>query len=71
MLSVKKKWYNSFLTYRNLKKDKDNYVFEDDKKLIWTPYMQTINMEALDKCKQTEKPEIFKVIPNKVFSYRI
>ena len=71
MLSVKKKWYNSFLTYRNLKKDKDNYVFEDDKKLSWTPYMQTINMEALDKCKQTEKPEIFKVIPNKVFSYRI
>ena len=66
MLSVKKKWYNSFLTYRNLKKDKDNYVFEDDKELIWIPFMQTINMEAQDKCKQTEKPEIFKVIPNKV-----
>ena len=65
MYSLHKTWYNSFLTYRNLKKDKENYVFQDDKDMIWTPSIETINMEARDKCKQTEKSEIFKVIPNK------
>ena len=65
MHTLHKSWYNSFLTYRNLKKDTDNLVFKDDKEMLWTPWIQTINMEAKDKCKQTEKTEIFKVIPNK------
>ena len=71
MYSLHKSWYNSFLTYRNLKKDQENYVFQDDKDMIWTPSIETINMEARDKCKQTEKSEIFKVIPNKETVYKI
>ena len=30
--SLEKMWYNSQLTYQNLKKEKDNQVYKDDKK---------------------------------------
>lgn len=68
MFNIKRFWYNSFLTYQNLKRSKDNIIFPDEKDEIWKPVFQHINMEHRGKCKQTEHPEIVKVIPNRGFN---
>ena len=62
-------WYNAYLTYQNLKRGKDNYIFENDVDIMWKPWFELINMEHIDKCKQTEKKAIHKVIPHKGFNF--
>ena len=68
MYNLKKSWYNSFLTYQNLKSDQDNLISPDDKDMMWKPWLENINMENREKCKQSERNEIFKVIPNSDFN---
>ena len=68
MYNLKKSWYNSFLTYQNLKFDQDNLISPDDKEMMWKPWFENINMEDRDKCRQAEQSEIIKVIPNLDFN---
>ena len=68
-LNVQKDWYNSFLTFQNLKRDSVNLIFEDDKNMIWTPWIVCKNLENKDKEVRADSEEIFKVVPNEDFYY--
>ena len=68
--SLQKDWYDSLLTYQNLKKHQPNLISEADKNLIWTPWVTFKNIENKDKTKRTDEPEVFKVVPNKNFHYK-
>ena len=68
-LNVQKDWYNSFLTFQNFKKDSVNLIFEDDKNMIWTPWIVCKNLENKDKEVRADSEEIFKVVPNEDFYY--
>ena len=68
--TLEKKWYNSDLTYQNLRQDKENQIFSEDKTMMWLPWFENINMENREKCKQTEKSDVLKIIPNKNFSFK-
>ena len=46
-------WYNSHLTFQNLKRDSNNLIQMNDKDNMWTPFLELINSEK--KCTQTEE----------------
>ena len=68
--SVQKNWYDSLLTYQNLKKDKVNLISQDDKNMIWNPWITYKNVENADKTKITGEAEKFKVVPNEEFLFK-
>ena len=53
VLTFKKQWNDNFLTFRNLKKDKDNLILNNEKESLWIPWAEDINRESKDwRCKQ-------------------
>ena len=40
-----KAWYNSYLTFQNLKKDARNLMFTEDRENVWVPWTPTQNIE--------------------------
>ena len=67
--NIQKDWFDSSLSFQNLKKDKINSLSEDEKDVIWVPFILFINMESEDKERKANKVEILKVVPNKDFHY--
>ena len=61
---IQKTWYNKHLTYQNLEKNRENPIFDDDKTMLWTPFYSYINTKDGEKCKRTDLPEKYIVIPN-------
>ena len=68
--NVQKEWYDTSLTFQNLKKDKDNLIFQEDKNMIWIPWVTDKNIRNLDKKKRADEEEIFKVVPNDDFEFQ-
>ena len=64
-----KEWYNSYLTFQNLKKNSENLLGPDEKDLMWMPWIIFINIESEVKCHRNDFPEILKVIPNENFTF--
>ena len=56
-------WYNSYLTFQNLKSDSKNLIQLNDKEKMWWPAFELINSESIEKCKRTEEREIFTASP--------
>ena len=67
--SIQKEWYNSFLTYQNLKNGTVNQIFQEDKNMIWTPWINSNNIESTDKEKRANDVEVMKVVPNSNFKF--
>ena len=44
---LKKEWFNSFITFQNLKKNKTNFLFPQEKGNVWIPYISVKNMDSL------------------------
>ena len=68
--NLQKDWYDSLLTYQNLKKNSINLIFKEDKELIWTPWVNSDNMEGVDKERRASDVEILKVVPNDNFKFK-
>ena len=68
--NLQKDWYDSLLSYQNLKKNSINLIFQEDKKLIWTPWINSDNMESIDKERRSSDVEILKVVPNDIFKFK-
>ena len=56
-------WYNSYLTFQNLKIGSKNMIQMNDKEDMWWPNFELINSESIEKCKRTEEREIFTASP--------
>ena len=56
-------WYNSYLTFQNLKRDSKNLIQMNDKDDMWWPVFELINSENIEKCKRTEERETFTASP--------
>ena len=63
----KRSWYNSYLTFQNLKNTTINVIQKNDKDNIWFPDFAVRNTENLGKCQRTEESEIFIATPTKGF----
>ena len=68
--TIQKEWYNSLLTFQNLKETSENLIYQDDKDIIWTPWIDANNVESLDKEKRANSKEIYKVVPNEDFNFK-
>ena len=68
---VFKEWFNSYLTFQNLKQDATNLINSDDRNLMWFPGFSDINVEDKKKCIQTKEVELLKVVPHKDFKFSL
>ena len=68
--NLQKDWYDSLLTFQNLKMEKVNSVFQDDMNMIWIPMITMKNIENAEKEKKADNEEIFKVVPNDEFKFQ-
>ena len=60
-------WYNSYLTFQNLKNNTLNVIQMNDRDNIWIPLFALRNSENHDKCKRTDEDDIFKATPTQNF----
>lgn len=67
--NLQKDWYDSSLTFQNLKKDRVNSILEDDKKMLWSSWITFKNNENIDMSKRADDEEIFIVVPNEEFHF--
>ena len=67
IFNLQKDWFDIFLTFQNLNKDRVNSIFKEDKDRIWYPLFNERNVEKLDKVSLTFDDEVFKVVPNEKF----
>ena len=66
--TLKKEWYNSYLTFQHLKLNGRNIIYANDKEQMWVPWLEELNLESNEKCARTPKEEIIQVFPNKNFN---
>ena len=64
-----KEWYNSYLTFQNLKKDSINQIYPDDENNMWLAIYDEINTKSKKSCELAEDTPIFKVIPQPNFDF--
>ena len=67
--TLQKEWYDSLLTYKNLKKNKINLISQDDEKMIWYPWVTSKNIENNKKYQRTDEAGIFQIVPNQEFHF--
>ena len=58
-------WYNSYLTFQNLKNTTINMIQMNDRDNIWKPVFALRNTENLGKCQRTEESEMFIATPTR------
>ena len=63
-------WYDSTLIFQNLKLERENFIFNDDRENLWIPMIEEINMENIDHCQRTPRREILKVLPNSKLEHK-
>ena len=68
--NLKKDWYDSSLTFQNLKRDKVNLISKDNRDMIWDPWIHSKNIENAEKEKRTGEAEIYQVVPNGEFHFK-
>ena len=56
-------WYNSYLTFQNLKNNTVNEIQMNDHDNLWKPNFALRNSENLGKCQRTQEREIFLATP--------
>ena len=45
------------------------HIFQEDKNMIWTPWINSNNIESTDKEKRANDVEVMKVVPNSNFKF--
>ena len=68
--TLKRSWFDSHLTFQNLKRFKTNSIFANEKDSIWRPDFFVVNVESLDKIKSTEKGDHMNIIPHPDFPFK-
>ena len=66
--TFQKEWYNSFLTFQNLKKESQNILFPEDIDNMWIPYISERTLETQKPCNQHDV-HFVSIIPNEKFEY--
>ena len=60
-------WYNSYLTFQNLREDSNNLIQMNEKDNMWIPTLALINSESAEKCKRTEDREELIAFPTQTY----
>ena len=66
---IKRTWFDSQLTYQNIKKDKNNLMSPTDWDLTWTPMINFENIKSHDMIKKNDRIDVVKIIPNDDFEF--
>ena len=63
-------WFDSQLTFQNLKKDSKNSLYAEDKEIVWKPWIQFENIESYGKIQKTDQLDDVSIVLNSKFSYK-
>ena len=63
-------WFDTQLTYQNLKQNEKNFMYAEDMESIWKPWVQFENIENIDKVKKTGQLDSVAIIPNDKFEFK-
>ena len=70
-MTLLRKWFNTQLTYQNLKQGVGkNEMSKDDIERMWKPFTVFENIEHADEEKMTQQPDIMMIIPNPEFKFK-
>ena len=62
---ITRKWFDRKVTFQNLKNETElNIINPDDRALLWKPWTVYNNIEDKSKMAQTDREEVWTVIPN-------
>ena len=50
-------------------KNRDNFVFPEDKDSVWLPWLEELNVESGESCKRSPTVEVIAVHPNENFTH--
>ena len=65
-----REWYNSQLTFQNLKRERKNFMSQEDVKSMWVPAIVFQNVQNIeDHLKTTDKKDVTMIVPNSEFTY--
>ena len=64
-----KEWYNSYLTFQNLKNSSITPIHSEDKNNMWLAIYDEINSKDENSCKLTDDTPILKVLPKHNFDF--
>ena len=69
-MTMVRNWYNSQLTYLNLKRTSDkNLMSTEDTNMMWKPWTVLHNVRRADEISKTDKIDINSIIPNPDFKF--
>ena len=69
-MTLIRKWFNTQLTYQNLKRDvSKNLMSVEDIGRMWVPWTTIENIEHVDEVKKTDIADIMTVIPHQKFIF--
>ena len=64
-------WFDSRLTFQNVKKNSKNLMSTSDKKSMWIPWIIFQNLASRDKILMTDNRDFARVIPNHGFNFTL
>ena len=68
--TFQKGWFNSYLTFQNLKKESRNTLFTEDMENIWIPIITPRNTDDERICNlKNDDVAFINIIPNENFEY--
>ena len=62
MVSLKKEWFNNYVSFQNLKKNTLNLIFNEDIENLWIPHISCKNMKRKNDWVLSDIEEINQVI---------
>ena len=62
-------WFDSQVTYQNLKKHRKNSMYPEDKEFIWKPWLLFENIENIGKVQKTGQLDDVQIVPNPSFEH--
>ena len=63
-------WFDSQLTFQNLRNDSKNSLYPEDKEIIWKPWIQFENIQNYGKIQKTDQLDDVAIALNSNYSYK-
>ena len=65
-----KEWFDSKLTFQNLKKDSRNLINPTERDAVWIPWIWDLKIETEEKCTRGTDKEVFEVHSNDDYMFQ-
>ena len=65
-----KEWFDSKLTFQNLKKDSRNLINPTERDAVWIPWIWDLKIDTEEKCNRGTDKEVFEILSNDDYMFQ-